>query len=89
MTCSKDHRYWDLFRKLPSDQGNDRHICAGCAYELGESAGICRLRTIEADLENLPESQAGSVRHKSAFAAFAVGYETGIFESYQKDNHAN
>jgi hypothetical protein len=33
-------------------------------------------------LESLPESQAGTVRHKSPHAAFAKGYQDGVAQSY-------
>ena len=34
------------------------------------------------DLNSLPESQAGAVRHKSPHAAYALGYQKGVEDSY-------
>ena len=34
-------------------------------------------------LDSLPESQAGTVRHKSPHAAYAAGYLAGVEDSYK------
>jgi hypothetical protein len=34
------------------------------------------------DLDGLPDSQAGTVRHKSPHAAYAQGYMDGVAQSY-------
>lgn len=82
--CHKDHRYWEMFEKLPHDQGGaGRHRCAGCAYERGLLEGRQRNEVLDLALNSLPESQAGSVRHKSPHAAYALGYYDGIKESYE------
>lgn len=68
--CEKDHRHDPRFSSLPHDQGGaGRHRCAACAYEAGYKAGLQRQETLFLDLDDLPESQAGSVRHKSPHAA--------------------
>jgi hypothetical protein len=83
MICNKDHRYLQIYNGLPFDQGGDgRHRCAGCAYERGLEMGVSREETIVMDLDSLPESQAGNVRHKSPHAAFALGYLDGVRQSY-------
>ncbi|NLR37327.1 hypothetical protein HG695_21255 [Aeromonas hydrophila] len=86
--CEKDHRYDSYFSSLPEDQSkfNGRHKCAGCAYDEGRRMGLARERSVHINFENLhdlPDSQAGSVRHKSVQAAFAKGYSDGILESYR------
>lgn len=86
-TCTKQHRYSPFFASLPLDQasGTGRHKCAGCAYEAGFKAGLQRLPDININdvIRQLPVSQAGTVRHKSPFAAFSMGYNDGVAESYK------
>lgn len=84
--CQKDHRYDTFFERLPRDQGDfGRHKCAGCAYKAGYDAGIIKKTTIdlEAEINKIEHSQAGSIRHKSPVVAFAQGYTDGLFEYYQ------
>ena len=82
--CEKEHRNWPVFESLPYDQGGQgRHRCAGCAYERGFEMGRKRSETIELELDSLPESQAGVVRHKSPHAAFAMGYLHGVHALYR------
>lgn len=79
MICNKNHRYLDEYDRLPDAQDNqygDRHICAGCAYEEGLRDGLCG-NTPQRDLFHLPRSQAGTVRHKDAKAAYDAGYAEG------------
>lgn len=67
-----------MFSVLPDNQGKTgRHKCPGCAFEL---AMLNRAKGIPASnddsvLADLPESQAGSVRHKDAFTAYQMAYE--------------
>lgn len=76
--CKKNHRYNPMFSVLPDNQGKTgRHKCPGCAFEL---AMLNRAKGIPASnddsvLADLPESQAGSVRHKDAFTAYQMAYE--------------
>lgn len=82
--CNKGHRYENMFLGLPDDQGGDgRHKCAGCAYDEGFKAGLDRAENIGVDLTLLKESQAGTVRHKSPHAAWALGYMHGVMKSYE------
>ncbi len=77
--CQKNHRYLPEYTNLPTsqdDQSGDRHICAGCAYEAGLDDGLHN-RAPRTDLSDLPESQAGTVRHKGAMEAYQQGYEEG------------
>lgn len=85
MTCQKNHRYSTEFKSLPHDQSkfNGRHKCAGCAYNEGYSLGSSKAESINIDFESQPNSQAGTVRHKSVQAAFAKGYLDGVLASYQ------
>ncbi|EGR0905747.1 TPA: hypothetical protein ACF5B0_002146 [Vibrio parahaemolyticus] len=83
--CQSPHRYYPEFESLPDDQGdfsNGRHKCAGCAYEYGRQLGLDKTTSLTIDFNALPDSQAGTVRHKSARAAFAIGYRDGVAESY-------
>lgn len=86
-TCQQEHRYSSLFESLPEDQANSsgRHKCAGCAYEEGYKAGLSRAKiiNIEDAIRHIPDSQAGTVRHKSPVAAFSLGYKDGMEESYR------
>jgi len=79
MICTKKHRYLEDYKSLPESQDNrsgDRHTCAGCAYEAGLSDALDR-REKQIDLSHLPESQAGTVRHKGAKEAYDEGYAEG------------
>lgn len=84
-TCQKEHRHDVYFNRLPKDQGRfGRHVCAGCAYERGYQLGFRKVTAIniESEFVNLLDSQASSVRHKSPYVAFALGYADGLFNSY-------
>ncbi|SNV86402.1 hypothetical protein [Haemophilus pittmaniae] len=74
--CDKNHRYADILNNLPPSQSydNGRHLCTGCALEAGFSDGLNGIRRQLENL-NLPESQAGTGRHKSAQAAYDLGYK--------------
>ena len=75
MACEKQHRYDPQYNNLPVDQGGaGRHRCALCPNP--------KLKFL-LDLDSLPESQAGTVRHKSPHAAYAAGYLAGVEESYK------
>ena len=80
MICRKDHRYLSEYVNLPAsqdDQSGDRHTCAGCAYVEGLKDGLAgALR--KRDLSRLPDSQAGTVRHKGAKEAYDIGYDEGM-----------
>lgn len=79
MVCRKNHRYLPEYADLPESQDNrsgDRHICAGCAYEAGLDDGL-KARCKQVNFRHLPESQAGTVRHKGAREAYDEGYSEG------------
>ena len=84
MKCELQHRYSPEFETLPHDQSkfNGRHKCAGCAYDQGHQLGLVKAASININFETLPNSQAGTVRHKSVQAAFARGYLDGVLASY-------
>ncbi|MEZ8069410.1 hypothetical protein [Vibrio sp. FF145] len=86
MTCNSTHRYSSTFDGLPHDQSkfNGRHKCAGCAYDEGKRLGLLKEPSVSIDFDALPDSQAGTVRHKSVQAAFAMGYQDGVLESYSR-----
>lgn len=80
MICKKNHRYLQEYLGLPESQDNqsgDRHICAGCAYEEGLRAAL-NGETQKKDISYLPNSQAGTVRHKGAIEAYSEGYSEGL-----------
>lgn len=83
--CTRNHRHDPFFDSLPEDQSqfNGRHKCAGCAYDEGYRMGSQRIRIVHMNFDDLPNSQAGTVRHKSVQAAFAKGYSDGILASYR------
>lgn len=78
MICDKQHRYYPEFENLPEAQDNDsgRHICAACAFEEGLRDALNGKPRAD-NLSHLPNSQAGTVRHKSARAAYDLGYNEG------------
>lgn len=82
MACEESHVSDPRWSKLPDHQGGPgRHICCGCAYEKGYSQGLAQSPSPCAELSTLRESQANRGRHKSALAAFAMGYYNGVFEA--------
>lgn len=90
--CQEQHRYDQFFSTLPLDQGEfGRHKCAGCAYQCGYEAGLQRktILNIAEEVEKVPYSQAGEVRHRSPIAAFSKGYNDGLQESYRREQNKN
>ena len=80
MICSKEHRYFQKFGNLPDaqdDNNNDRHKCAGCAYVDGLKDSLNNKPMATSLSANIPESQAGTVRHKDAYEAYKLGYAYG------------
>ncbi|MDR1252630.1 MAG: hypothetical protein LBK62_10780 [Treponema sp.] len=81
MACSKKHRYLPQWENLPvaqDDVKGDRHKCPGCAYEAGLKdalTGNPHSKTLPADI---PDSQAGTGRHKDAYQAYTEGYNYGL-----------
>lgn len=79
--CNHKHRYNPSFKLLSENQGQiGRHKCSGCADALGfwhAEIGIA-MATDDSVLVELPESQAGSVRHKDAFEAYQNGYRRAL-----------
>lgn len=57
-------------------------INAAGAHDRGFADGLKRLERLNIDLNSLPDSQAGTVRHKSPHAAYALGYYDGVKSSY-------
>lgn len=82
-TCQSEHRHYPEFEQLPHDQGGmGRHKC--CVYERGYALDLERKEKLNIDIDSLPVNQAGTVRHKSPHAAFAIGYQDGIRASYNR-----
>ncbi|WP_081701839.1 hypothetical protein [Oleidesulfovibrio alaskensis] len=78
--CNKNHRYNPQFDELSPAQGGDgRHKCAGCAYDQGRDDGK-EGRNANCNPDSLPESQAGTIRHKNVNEAYALGYQHGVAE---------
>ena len=78
---------------LPDSQGGrGRHKCTNCAYYAGKQSEVAMLISSSASMEtcshgriaptqmlsNLPESQAGTGRHKCCVCAFAAGFADGV-----------
>ncbi|MEN4542796.1 MULTISPECIES: hypothetical protein [Pantoea] len=86
-TCQDAHRYNSLFNALPEDQSYPfRHKCAGCAYELGFSAGLTnQLPNESAAIESILKSQAAEVRHRSPRVAYYQGFTDGLNEYYNQN----
>lgn len=81
MSCNKNHRYYPQFLDLTPAQDNQtggRHKCAGCAYVDGLNDALNGMQRRQ-DLSYLPESQAGTVRHKDAMQAYLEGYAFGEY----------
>ncbi|MGL5749975.1 MAG: hypothetical protein ACRCXT_05575 [Paraclostridium sp.] len=77
MSCNKNHRNNQLFSRLSDSQGGSgRHICCGCAYEQGFIDAFNNSLYCFRPQE-LPESQAGTLRHKNAEEAYDWGYKAG------------
>jgi hypothetical protein len=76
----KGHRYFTQWDNLPDAQDNvknDRHKCAGCAYVEGIKDALNH-RSMSPQLNPaIPDSQAGTVRHKDAYEAYKLGYQEG------------
>lgn len=64
------------FQKLKIIETGGRHIYAACAYEEGLKDAL-QGNSPQSDLSHLPDSQAGTVRHKSAIDAYNLGYKFG------------
>lgn len=83
--CQKNHRYANVLATLSFSQNNEagRHRCAGCAYEAGIRDGLNNEKHSLDELD-LPYSQAGTARHRSAQEAYNLGWEKG-FEDFSKN----
>ncbi len=80
MTCTLTHRYEERLSDLPPSQGGDqRHKCCGCAYDLGKIHGRAGTR-LTINWDSINESQAGTGRHKDAEEAYVLGYADGAKE---------
>lgn len=79
--CKKNHRFDTIFIDLPESQKfyskDERHKCAGCAYDQGFADAINGVKN-EIRLDELDISQAGTVRHKDPIAAYEMGYKAGL-----------
>lgn len=86
-TCKKEHRYDSIFDNLPESQQfyskDERHKCAGCAYEQGYQDGLSGIEE-GIRLDELNKSQAGTVRHKDPLTAYKMGYDEGIKDRNKK-----
>lgn len=76
--CNKQHRFLDSFSDLKDSQDNQkdgRHKCAGCAFVEGLKDALS-VKQMKQDLTgvDIPDSQAGTVRHKDAYEAYKKGY---------------
>lgn len=80
-----------------SQAGIGRHKCTNCAYDKGFTAGVSGVANSEPSdrciagsaapisvLRVLPESQAGSGRHKCTNCAYQNGYEDGLLAQHSE-----
>ena len=77
--CQKSHRYLQEYSELAysqDDQKGARHKCAACAYVEGLRDAL-NGHAKKTDLSHLPDSQAGTVRHRDAMEAYEEGYGYG------------
>ena len=83
--CNKNHRYANVLSTLPLSQNSEkgRHRCAGCAYEAGIRDGLNNKKRSLDELD-LPYSQAGTGRHRSAQEAYNLGWQKG-FEDFNTE----
>jgi hypothetical protein len=79
-------------------EGPQRHKCTECAYEAGYQYGRTNSiaptgsaecthtgkRAPKADIDALPESQAGPGRHKCAVCAFQAGFDVARAQAIGK-----
>lgn len=56
------------------------------AVHMSYNAGLKSQEKIDINLDALPISQAGTIRHKSPHAAFAEGYRAGVEKSYEENS---
>lgn len=81
MICDKKHRFLENFHQLPNSQDNQkgaRHKCAGCAFLRGLQDALAKLKMASLLPSDIPDSQAGVVRHKDAYEAYKQGYREGM-----------
>ncbi len=66
----------EILEKIEFFQGSgQRHVCAGCAYNLGlEHRKQGRPFDPGSVDHRLPSSQGGPQRHRNAYQAYEVGY---------------
>ncbi|WP_165870210.1 WYL domain-containing protein [Cricetibacter osteomyelitidis] len=86
--CNKNHRYANVLSTLPLSQNSEkgRHRCAGCAYEAGIRDGLNNKKRSLDELD-LPYSQAGTGRHRSAQEAYNLGWQKG-FADFNIEPHS-
>lgn len=80
MSCQKKHRFLKDFKALPdsqNDQKGGRHKCAGCAFIRGLLDALTNKQMASLLPTKIPDSQAGTVRHKDAYEAYKLGYAEG------------
>ena len=81
MICQKRHRFLNEFKQLSDsqdDQKSARHKCAGCAFLKGLQEALSGVQMAASLDAGIPDSQAGTVRHKDAYEAYKQGYQEGM-----------
>ena len=81
-TCKNiQHRSNPLWENLPDSQEffgeKERWKCVGCAYDQGFDDAVNNV-TKNVRLNALPQSQAGTGRHKDPTVAYDWGYAAGL-----------
>ncbi|MFM2483345.1 hypothetical protein [Celerinatantimonas sp. YJH-8] len=76
MTCHHDDLKAIMDKIGPYQGSGQRHICAGCAFLLGAQHRKHGMPFNPGAIESLPESQAKPQRHKNAYEAYKLGFES-------------
>ena len=82
MICNKEHRFSSDFaselRRSQKDTHGERHKCPGSAFIAGVRDAVNDQPKRTELPDSIPESQAGTVRHRDAWQAYELGYEHGL-----------
>jgi hypothetical protein len=76
--CPLDHSdLHSIMAKIDEKQaGEYRHICAGCAFELGKLHKKQKRNSAPKTIKNLDTSQAKPQRHRNAYTAYQSGFDS-------------
>ncbi|PSW23965.1 hypothetical protein C9J19_20435 [Photobacterium phosphoreum] len=75
MSCNHSDLESVMERVESYQGGGQRHICAGCAYLLGQRHRANGTKFDPSKVDDLPESQAQPQRHRNAYDAYKIGFD--------------